>query len=59
MSLEIESKNVDKQACIRYSKGVGIVIPDLVSFPNPVVVLDPHFDDFKMVIFQSEMDKNK
>ncbi|EKN3347835.1 type IV secretory system conjugative DNA transfer family protein [Yersinia ruckeri] len=59
MSVEIESKNIDKQPCILSAKGVGIVIPYLVSFPNPVVVLDPHFDDFKKVIFQSEMDKNK
>lgn len=59
MSVEIESENIDKQPCIRSAKGVGIVIPNLVSFPNPIVVLDPHFDDYKEVIFQSEMDKNK
>lgn len=59
MSVEIESENVDKQPCIRSAKGAGIVIPDLVSFPNPIVVLDLHFDDYKLVIVQNEMDKNK
>jgi hypothetical protein len=57
MSVEIESKNIDKQPCIRSAKGVGIVIPDLVSFPNPVVVFDPCSEDFKEVIFHCEMNK--
>lgn len=59
MSVEIESENIDKQSSVRSAKGVGIVIPNLVSFPNSVVVFDPCSEGFKEVIFQSEMDKNK
>lgn len=57
MSLEIESKNTDKLPCIRSAKGVGIVIPNLVSFPKSIVVFDPHSEDFKEVIFHCETNK--